>query len=142
MTATEWIHQLSNYASLHMSRIYRRNRFPIKPLVENISERLQAADNRFRRSIVKYALVTFTFFVVYAFLAGPYGLFRINRLENREAQLTQENQRLLVGLIDADVTRQGLINDRRYWEYIARTRYLMARPGETIIRLSRRSGQE
>ncbi len=118
-----------------MPRYYRKNRITLKPLVENISERVQQADSRLRRTFLKYAIITFSIFVVYSFFAGPYGFFRINRLENRREELLLENRGLIVKLIDSDVTRQRLVSDPDYIEYIARTKYLLVRPGESLIRL-------
>lgn len=120
-----------------MKRRYYQKQSPLKPLVENIGRRLARADSRFRRVAVKYSLIAFVGFAVYSFLAGPYGFFRISRLENRRQELMIENRELLVALIDSDMRRQRLQSDPHYQEYIARTQYLMARPGETLIRIRR-----
>ncbi len=120
-----------------MERHYYKKRSPLKPLVENVGARLAQADSRFRRLAVKCSVALFGVFVVYSFLAGPYGLFRIMRLEDSKKELTAENRRLLVQIIDADMTRKRLTDDPHYIEYVARTRYLLARPNETVIRLQR-----
>ncbi len=118
-----------------MKKHYYKKKNPLAPLVENVAARLTQADSRFRRSAVKWSAALFSIFVIYSFLAGPYGLFRISRLNDRKAELITENQVLLVGIIDADMTRARLEDDPRYIEYVARTRYLLARPGETVIQL-------
>ena len=125
-----------------MAKRYYKKRSPLKPLVDNISARLSRADSRFRRSIVRYALFGFAAFVVYSFFAGPYGFFRISRLEERRESLIAENKQLLAAIVDADQRRQRLVDDPHYIEYIARTRYLMIRPpsrrhpGEILYRIS------
>ncbi len=118
-----------------MKKHYYKKKNPLKPLVENVGSRLMQADSRFRRSAVKWSALLFSVFVIYSFLAGPYGLFRIVRLQDKKAELITENRMLLVGIIDADMTRSRLTNDPHYIEYVARTRYLLARPGETLIQL-------
>lgn len=125
-----------------MAKRYYKKKSPLKPLVENISARLSRSDSRVRRTVVRYALFGFGAFVVYSFLAGPYGFFRISRLEERREQLLIENKQLLAALVDADQRRDRLVNDPHYIEFIARTRYLMVRPptrkhpGETMIRIT------
>lgn len=120
-----------------MKKHYYKKKNPLKPLVENVGARLIQADSRLRRRAVKCSALIFGVFVVYSFLAGPYGLFRISRLQNRKAELVAENRRLLVDIVDADLTRKRLTDDAHYIEYVARTRYLLARPGETVIQLQR-----
>ena len=126
-----------------MPRRYYKRQGPLKPLVENIGARLSRADSRIRRGVVKYSLIAFGGFVIYSFLAGPYGFFRISRLEDRREELIQQNRQLLAQLVDADQERWRLQYDAHYLEYIARTRYLMARPpsrkspGETVIRITK-----
>ena len=125
-----------------MAKRYYNKQNPLKPLVQNISARLSRSDSRVRRGVVRYALFAFGAFVVYSFLAGPYGFFRISRLEERRDQLITENKQILAALVDADQRRDRLVNDPHYIEYIARTKYLMVRPptrkhpGETIIRIT------
>jgi hypothetical protein len=125
-----------------MAKHYYKRQSPLKPLVQNISARLSRSDSRLRRAVVRYALFGFGAFVIYSFLAGPYGFFRISRLEERREQLILENKQLLTALVDADQRRQRLVNDPLYIEFVARTRYLMAlppskkHPGETMIRIT------
>ncbi|MBN4076317.1 septum formation initiator family protein [Gemmatimonas aurantiaca] len=125
-----------------MAKRYYNKQNLFKPLVDNISARLSRADSRLRRSVVRYTLFGVGIFVIYSFLAGPYGYFRISRLEERRELLILENKQLLAALVDADQRRDRLINDPLYIEFIARTRYLMAlpatreHPGETMIRIS------
>ena len=118
-----------------MRRRFYKKKQSLGLLAQNIGRRLARSDSRLRRSIVRLSAFAFVGFVIYSFLAGPYGFFRLNRLESRRDQLIEENRRLLVDIVDADITRRRLKYDAHYQEYIARTRYLLARPGETVIRI-------
>ncbi len=120
-----------------MKKHYYKKKNPLRPLVENVGARLAQGDSHFRRMAVKCSVVLVGVFVVYSFLAGPYGLFRISRLQDRKAELITENRLLLVGIVDADMTRKRLTDDPHYLEFVARTRHLLARPGETVIQLQR-----
>jgi cell division protein FtsB len=75
-------------------------------------------------------------FLIYSSMSGTYGIPRIIRLELERRSLIETNQELLLGLIDADRTRRLLTEDPDYIEYIARTRYHLAHPNETIYRYS------
>ena len=67
-------------------------------------------------------------------MAGPYSLPRIARLDLERRALIEANQRLTIELIDAARIRKMLKSDPSYIEYIARTKYRMVRPNETIYR--------
>ncbi len=67
-------------------------------------------------------------------MSGTYGIPRIIRLELEESALTGENRQLIAELIDAQREREMLRTDRNYIEYIARTKYFMSYPDETIYR--------
>lgn len=123
-----------------MQRRYYKKKSPLKPIVENIGSRLKRADSRIRRSALKYSLLAFVGFVIYSFMAGPYGFFRISRLEDKRDRLIVENKQLLAAIVDADITRKRLVDDPHFIEYVARTRYLMSKPGEITVRV--RSGKE
>ena len=118
-----------------MRRRFYKKKQTLGSLAQNIGRRLARSDSRLRRSIVRLSAFAFVGFVIYSFLAGPYGFFRLNRLESSRDELLEENRRLLVDIVDAEITRRRLKYDAHYQEYIARTRYLLARPGETIIRI-------
>lgn len=65
---------------------------------------------------------------------GTYSLPRIVRLEIEKGGLIDSNRELTVELIDAVRIRDLLRTDPTYIEHIARTRYFMVRPDETIYR--------
>ncbi len=100
----------------------------------NLIKRLSDTDVRLRRKIVKAGLWTIALLFIYSFMSGTYGIPRIIRLELEKKSLVAANRQLVVELIDAERTRRMLENDPVYIEYIARTRYHMAYPAETIYR--------
>jgi cell division protein FtsB len=69
-------------------------------------------------------------------MSGTYGIPRIVRLELEQSAIARANQELRINLIDADRVRYMLKHDRAYIEQVARTRYHMARPNETVYRYS------
>ena len=66
---------------------------------------------------------------------SDFSLLRYSKLRLEKSRLQKENRKLLMELIDADITRRRLENDAGFIEYISRTRHLLCRPGETIYRL-------
>ena len=70
----------------------------------------------------------------YSIMVGTYSLPRITRLELQRRELIEANRQLTIELIDAARIKKKLLNDHSYIEYIARTKYRMARPNETIYR--------
>jgi cell division protein FtsB len=70
-------------------------------------------------------------------MSGTYGIPRIVRLEMEKESLIKANRALTIELIDAERIKKMLQSDPGYIEYIARTRYHMARPNETIYRYRR-----
>ena len=100
----------------------------------NLLRKLSDTDARLRRKVVRYGLLAIGLLFVYSFMSGTYGIPRIVRLELEKASLAESNRELMVELIDADRIRSLLQNDPAYIEYVARTRYHMAYPNETIYR--------
>ena len=89
---------------------------------------------RFRRRLVIVGFLGVIVFFVYSVMNETYGIPRITRLELERKALLQANQRQLVQLVDASRERELLRTDDAYIEYIARTRYHMAYPNETVYR--------
>jgi len=75
-------------------------------------------------------LIGFYFFC--SLMIGTYSIPRIIRLEIEKKELTEANQSMLVELIDGDRERRMLTEDRRYIESVARTKYHLVYPNETI----------
>ena len=67
-------------------------------------------------------------------LFGTYSVPRIVKLQLQKSSLAESNRRLTADLIDAVRIRDMLKDDPYYIEQIARSRYYMIRPNETIYR--------
>ncbi len=67
-------------------------------------------------------------------LFGTYSVPRIIKLHLQKSTLIETNRRLTAELVDAVRVREMLRSDPLFIEQIARTRYYMVRPGETIYR--------
>jgi len=101
-------------------------------LAESFVKKLSTADARLRRKITRYAFWTIGLLFFYSLMAGTYSIPRIVRLELQKNALEESNRQLLVELIDNDRVHKMLESDPIYLERIARTRFHMARPDETI----------
>ncbi|SYZ72112.1 hypothetical protein TRIP_C20227 [Candidatus Zixiibacteriota bacterium] len=100
----------------------------------DLLSRLSNSDQKFRRILFRVTAVMVIIFMGYAFFSGTFGFIHIAKLRAHKQDLIDENQRLLVKLIDADIARDRLQHDWYYIEYIARTKHLLSRPGEVIYR--------
>lgn len=110
----------------------RKTRSKRPSLAESFVKKLSSADARLRRKITRCAFWTVGLLFFYSLMVGTYSIPRIIRLELEKTELIESNQQLLVNLIDNDRVRKMLESDPIYLERIARTRFHMARPGETI----------
>ncbi len=97
-------------------------------------KRLSNTKARSRRKLLRYSIWALAIFLGYSFMSGTYGLPRIVRLELEKRDLVRGNHEMMVELIDSDRVRDMLRNDPAYIEKIARTRYHMSYPNETIYR--------
>jgi len=117
-----------------MPRRIKKKKSIFAPLADNFMHRLSASDSRFRRKFVKISFWVVGLIFFYTLMSGTYGIPRIIRLEMQRHTLIESNQRLTAELIDDGRICKLLENDPSYIEYIARTKYRMVRPNETIYR--------
>lgn len=117
-----------------MTRRISKSRSLFAPLAENFVKRISSADIRHRKKLVKYGCWLLFLMIGYSFMSGTYGLPRIIRLELEQSRLEESNRILTAELIDAVRIRDMLRYDPDYIEGIARTRYYMVYPGETVYR--------
>lgn len=103
-------------------------------LAGNFKQRVSDTDLRVRRRVVKCCLWAVGLMFLYTLMGGTYSIPRIIRLEYERRALTEANRQYTAELIDAARIRDLLRTNRSYIEYIARTRYRMVRPDETIYR--------
>jgi cell division protein FtsB len=96
--------------------------------------RLRESDDRLRKRLIKIGLAVIAVLFVWSCFDGEYGILRIAKLSVERNAIVKANQRELAQLIDATRIRDLLKYDRSYIEFVARTRYHMAAPNETIYR--------
>lgn len=96
--------------------------------------RLSDADTRMRRRLFILAIIVIICFSAYSVVSGEYGVPRIVKLNLQKKTLEDNNRLRLAELIDANRERDMLKFDYSYIEFIARTKYHMAAPDETIYR--------
>lgn len=108
---------------------------PILPsLMSNFIGRLSDSNNRLRKKLLKYGYIALAVFFIYSAVSPTFGIQRIIFLELEKETLKDSNREELVKLIDAERIRNLLKTSDSYIEYLARTRYHMIYPGETIYR--------
>ncbi|UCD63698.1 MAG: septum formation initiator family protein [Candidatus Zixiibacteriota bacterium] len=117
-----------------MPRRVKKSSSLLAPLTEDFVRRVSGTSQRFRRKIVKYGFWVIGILFAYSLMSGTYGIPRIIRLEMERQALLEANHRQLVDLVDAARIREMLQSDHSYIGYLARTRYHMAYPDETIYR--------
>ncbi len=117
-----------------MPRRVKHNRSFLTPLAENFIQRISSKDSRLRRRIVRYGFWILGGMFFYSLMSGTYGLPRIARLEIQRRTLEQSNRQIRAQVADLARTKKRLLYDRDYIEYIARIRYFMVAPGETVYR--------
>ena len=100
----------------------------------NLIRKLSETDKRLRRRVLKISLWLLALTVAYSWTFGTYSVPRIVKLKLQKSALIDANRELSADLVDAARVRDMLRTDPGYIEQIARTRYYMVRPGETIYR--------
>jgi cell division protein FtsB len=104
----------------------------------SLIRRLSNENARLRRRLLIVGLLGVMAFLIYSMASETYGIPRIVKLEMEKQALHDANLRQTADLIDAARERDFLKSDPTFIEYIARTRYHMARPNETIYRFRSR----
>ncbi|MDF1544203.1 MAG: septum formation initiator family protein [bacterium] len=117
-----------------MTRRVKQSRPMLANLADNFMNRVSSTDARLRRKIAKYGLWVLCLVIVYSLMSGTYGVPRIIRLKIEKSALIEANRELAIEIVDADRIKQLLKYDRDYIEKIARSRYYMVYPNETIYR--------
>lgn len=117
-----------------MPRRVKQTKSIFTPLTGNFFRRVSTSDDRQRRKILMYGLILFCVFAVYSIMSSTYGMRRIVKLELEKETLIVTNRQEMAKLIDADNMVAMLKTDPAYIGYIARTRFHMVYPGETIYR--------
>lgn len=117
-----------------MPRRVKKSRSFLGPVADNFVKRVSGSDARFRRKIIRIGFWVIGVTFIYSLFSGTYGIPRIVRLEMQKTALIESHRHKTAALIDAVRVRQKLRTDDRFIEAIARERYYMVYPGETIYR--------
>lgn len=117
-----------------MPRRVKQSKSILSPLMGDFMKRLGNSDQQLKNKLFKYAYWAISLFFIYSALNGTYGIPRIVELKLKQKALVESNQEELVKLIDGSRMRDLFKEDKGYIEYLARTRYHMVYPGETIYR--------
>ncbi len=115
-----------------MPRKVRQKRTLLGPLAHNLSRRLSTADARQRRRIVQIGGLIVGLWLTWTTMVGSYSIPRIIRLHLEKGRLIETNRALVIQLIDTQRLKKMLQTNPRYIEQVARIRYRMARPDETV----------
>jgi len=100
----------------------------------NLIKKLSETDKRHRRKAFRIALWVVALGFTYTLCFGTYSIPRVVKLSLRKSALVESNRELTARVIDASRERELLQSDATYIEQVARTRYFMVRPGETVYR--------
>ncbi len=117
-----------------MPRRIKNNKSIFTPITDNFLKKISTTDKRVRRKFVKYGFCLIGLFFVYSLLSSTYGIKRMITLKLEKNTLIDLNRQEFVKLVDGQNMKNLLLHDDDYIEYIARTRYHMVYPGETIYR--------
>lgn len=117
-----------------MPRRIKKSKSIFTPLADNFLKKISTADKRIKRKFIQYGFCVIGLFFIYSLLSPTYGIKRIVTLKLEKNTLIDMNRQEFVKLVDGQQMRNLLLHDKDYIEYIARTRYHMVYPGETIYR--------
>lgn len=117
-----------------MPRRVKQSKSVFTELSENFFKKISTTDQRIRRKFIKYGFWVIGLFFFFSLLSSTYGVKRIITLELEKQTLIDMNREEMIKLIDGQRIKDRLQSDKDYIEYIARTRYHMVYPGETIYR--------
>jgi cell division protein FtsB len=97
-----------------------------------ISDRLKNIPD-LRRRALRFVLLVVGLAICYSFTAGNYGFLSIMETREQIAQLKYDEKTYRAKVIDLQLTKARLLSDSLYLESLARKKYRLGRPGETII---------
>ncbi|OGC75772.1 MAG: hypothetical protein A2145_05780 [candidate division Zixibacteria bacterium RBG_16_40_9] len=71
-------------------------------------------------------------FFSFTFFGGDFGFVRIWNLHQKKGELELESKKLQVQIIDLQVEKERLLNDKTYIEKLAREKFGMVKEGEKV----------
>lgn len=117
-----------------MPKRVRKSRSFLGPIAGDFIKRVSGSDVRLRRKIIKFGFWIIGICFIISLFNGTYGVPRIVRLEMEKNALIGSNLSKTAALVDAVRIRKRLYYDPKFIESVARSRYYMIYPGETIYR--------
>jgi cell division protein FtsB len=115
-------------------RVKKTSKPPLFAPAGDFLRKLSSTNSKLRRKFLRYGLMALGAFFLYSTLVGDYSMLRIIRLEMEKQSLVNSNRDKMIDVIDAERIRTLLQSDAHFIEMIARTKYHLVRPGETMYR--------
>ncbi len=119
-----------------MSRRVKKKASLFAPLAENLAGRLAKTNTQTRRRLTRWGAWIFAVLFIYSLMIGTFSIPRIVRLEAERRHLLTANRLQAAALIDACRVRDMLRHDELYIEQIARQKFHLVYPDETLYRYS------
>jgi cell division protein FtsB len=114
-----------------MFRRKKKKDFPHSSFFNIVKERSAQ-----KKKTVKRILLLLIFaFLVYRFFAGPYGFIQIHALWKGKKSLEKESRILQAEIVDLEIEKKRLAEDKFYMEKQARERLKMIKPGERMYQV-------
>ncbi|KPL05398.1 MAG: hypothetical protein AMJ73_00960 [candidate division Zixibacteria bacterium SM1_73] len=88
-----------------------------------------------KKKIKKVLFLLLFVFVGYRFFAGPYGFIQIHSLWQEKKNLETESKMLQAKIVDLEIEKKRLEEDKFYIEKQARERLGMVKKGEEVYRV-------
>lgn len=109
----------------------KKKDFPRSSFLDTVKER-----NVHKKRWIKRILLLLTFaFLVYRFFAGPYGFIQIHTLWKEKKNLEKESRMLQANIVDSEIEKKRLAEDKFYLEKQARERLGLIKEGEKMYRI-------
>ena len=119
-----------------MSRRVKKKASLFAPLAENLAGRLAKTNTQTRRRLTRWGAWIFAVLFIYSLMIGTFSIPRIVRLDAERRHLLTASRLQAAALIDACRVRDMLKYDKLYIEQIARQRFHLVYPDETLYRYS------
>ena len=124
----------TEYVLFPVPKRVRKSRSFLGPVAEGFIKRVSGSDVRLRRKVIRLGFWVIGVSFIISLFSGTYGIPRIIRLLIERNALVESNLNKTAALVDAVRIRKRLVSDSQFIESIARSRYYMIYPGETIYR--------
>ncbi len=85
-----------------------------------------------RGKTAKFFLLLGVVFFSFTFFGGDFGFVRIWNLHQKKGELELESKKLQVQIIDLQVEKERILNDKTYIEKLAREKFGMVKEGEKV----------